>query len=287
MKKFIINNTQLRKIYEATVTPKIVVPFDGNSVSDAVSAIDNPNVQKQLNTAQSAAGDCTIALQGSNYQDNGPTQSVKKDSGSSWGDAMTQQINPELFQQNPSAELNDTIDEGVKFTKKEIMERRKKKLKENYTRFTKKQLKEVYNERYEDYTTHFNGPNDFNQDIENSYTEKINKLKGEYYEVKTYLVSVVENIKNVLDRYGLAPSQVLFYKCFNEYKIEYHIPWVPTDSDEDSEIDMELHSLEPQMPFADSEVMELFSIDFWEGDERKGQNESVIEVTFEITEEDE
>ena len=121
MKKFIINNTQLRKIYEATVTPKIVVPFDGNSVSDAVSAIDNPNVQKQLNTAQSAAGDCTIALQGSNYQDNGPTQSVKKDSGSSWGDAMTQQINPELFQQNPSAELNDTIDEGVKFTKKEIM----------------------------------------------------------------------------------------------------------------------------------------------------------------------
>ena len=66
MKKFIINNTQLRKIYEATVTPKIVVPFDGNSVSDAVSAIDNPNVQKQLNTAQSAAGDCTIALQGSN-----------------------------------------------------------------------------------------------------------------------------------------------------------------------------------------------------------------------------
>lgn len=247
MKKFIINNTQLRKIYEATVTPKIVVPFDGNSVSDAVSAIDNPNVQKQLNTAQSAAGDCTIALQGSNYQDNGPTQSVKKDSGSSWGDAMTQQINPELFQQNPSAELNDTIDEGVKFTKKEIMERRRKKLAENCVRFTKKQIMESYGGNYRN---DFQDLNTWQEELKRMFGQKIYHLemaKGEVKEeqqiVARDIENAVEDVNDALRMCGIQPQSVSYYRNFDDFVIEYSIPWVPSESEEDDEIYSELNSI--------------------------------------------
>lgn len=149
-KKIIINREQLRKLSENQVTPKIIVPVDGNTVSDAVAAINNPNTQRQLNTAQSSAGDVTISLQGNGYNDSGPVQSVSKKPSESYDTALTNQLNPDLFAKNPSAEVNDVVDEGKRFTKKQLEEARIANIKQNGHKYTKKTLfKETYD--WDDY----------------------------------------------------------------------------------------------------------------------------------------
>lgn len=139
-KKLIVNRKQFTRLAEAEVTPKMVVPVQGNTVADAVSAINNPDTQRQLNAAQSAAGDVTISLQGDGYQDNGPTQAVNKQSGESYDTALSSQLNPDLFAKNPSAEVNDVVDEGTRFTKKQLEEARLANIKKNGRVCTKKTL---------------------------------------------------------------------------------------------------------------------------------------------------
>lgn len=274
MKKIIISASQL---FEA-ITPKIVVPFDGNSVSDAVAAVNNPQTQQQLDTAQSAAGDATISLQGSDYKDNGPTQAVKKDANTSYGDAITQQVNPDLLASNPSVEISDTIDESRKFTKKEIEERRKKKLRENYKRFTKKQLRES---NYDMYTTHFEDYNKFQDEVKHYFGQKVYSLQQQAAELEreseiiTHDFGIaIEEVNDILNRYGIKPSKVLYFKIFDTYTIEYHLPWVPTESEEDTALYYELYDIYPSKS--------LVKVDFSEGDNTSG--ESVITISYDCDE---
>lgn len=273
MKKVIISASQL---FEA-ITPKIVVPFDGNSVSDAVAAVNNPQTQQQLDTAQSSAGDATISLQGSDYKDNGPTQAVKKDANTSYGDAITQQVNPDLLANNPSIEVSDTIDESMKYTKKEIEERRKKKLKENFKRYSKKQLREAY----EQYTQNFNDYNGFSEDVAHYFGQKVyslqqqaDELERDAEQVKHDLGVAFEDVTDTLNRLGFKPTQILFFKQFDTYTIEFHFPWVPTESDEDDEIYSELHNI--------GDPRSLVSVSFSEGD--MNNDDSVISITFDCDE---
>lgn len=142
----IINRKQFQRLSENEVTPKIVIPVQGNSVSDAVSAINNPQTQRQLNSAESSAGDVTISLQGSNYQDNGPTQLVNKAANDSYDTALTNQVNPDLFAKNPSVEVNDTVDEGKRYTKKQLEEARLANIREHGEVRTKKNLFEGWDD---------------------------------------------------------------------------------------------------------------------------------------------
>ena len=149
-KKMIINRKQFQKLSENEVTPKIVVPVDGNTVADAVSAINNPQTQRQLNSAQSSAGDVTLSLQGSGYDDAGPTQVVNKGPNDSYDTALGDQVNSDLFAKNPSIEVNDTVDESRRFTKKQLEEARLANMKKNGHTFTKKNLLESWDDEYVD-----------------------------------------------------------------------------------------------------------------------------------------
>ena len=143
-KKLIITQEQFRRLDEEA---KIVVPFNGNTPQQANAAYQDARNQIDYAESHAQGGDVTVSLQGTGADENKPSQAVTIDPNNP---NITTQLDANLFNANPSAEIKDKeVYESQTFTKKQLEEARVANIKKNGKHYTKKMLQEVFGE--EDY----------------------------------------------------------------------------------------------------------------------------------------
>lgn len=141
MRRIIVTAKQMPLLKEDTTT--IQVPTDNN---DAAAALSKGNVQSNINNAQTTfggnvtaqfnpsdgPGDTTITIPNANGGINGAAEALK-DNSAEVGKALSSDMN-----------VGVDVSEGKSFNKKDIEEARLKKMRDEGTVMTKKQLQESF-----------------------------------------------------------------------------------------------------------------------------------------------